>query len=538
MRISCPALVLSVVIAACGSDNRTFDGGPGDDARSDGGLVCQGAEQNCGGACVDITSDPRSCGACGTACTPGDLCCEGRCVKSASCAFAVLTVSPLRGNQSGGDYLTLKGSGFTPGMSLFIGDGRAPVLVIDAKTARAQTPPGTVGTYDITIANAQGSSTTRKAFDYIAGGVKLPWQKEPLQVVRAEIPGIAVMQDGRVLVAGGTTKPDFPDQGLNTAEIFTRGTGTNPNKVTPAKNAMSIKRWRNAAVTTLDGRVLVAGGSYCTMENCKLADLFDPATDTFAPAPTPMNEARGGSVYSSVRGVLMVDGRVMITSSDSMTSEIYDINANTFSTAPLVSIHRFGHQLLRLRDGRVMLLGGDGCGSGPCGASAQKEVEVFDIATNKWTAVAPLIVGRAMFTAHTLPDGRVMVFGGASISAGGVNAPLDSIEAFDPAQGVWTAMTYKLGVGRTWHASALVRDGTVLVMGGYTLQGSCAPTPTVDQVDPVKGTVVSFGMLPTPNTEWSAVTMLDGSVLGVGGGACGGMALPDLDFLPGETLPN
>jgi len=46
-------------------------------------------------------------------------------------------------------------------------------------------------------------------------------------------------------------------------------------------------------------------------------------------------------------------------------------------------------------------------------------------------------------------------------------------------------------------------------------------------------------VLPNANTEWVAVTLLDGSVLGVGGGACGtSMALPDIDFLPGAKGPN
>ena len=46
--------------------------------------------------------------------------------------------------------------------------------------------------------------------------------------------------------------------------------------------------------------------------------------------------------------------------------------------------------------------------------------------------------------------------------------------------------------------------------------------------------VQPFPMLLNTNTEWTAVTMLDGSVVGVGGGACGtSMALPDIDFLRG-----
>jgi hypothetical protein len=74
-------------------------------------------------------------------------------------------------------------------------------------------------------------------------------------------------------------------------------------------------------------------------------------------------------------------------------------------------------------------------------------------------------------------------------------------------------------------------------MGGYNVDGTCTPTNTVDQVDPVKNTVAPFGTLPHPNTEWTAVTLQDGSVLGVGGGACGTpLALPSLDFLPGKGI--
>jgi hypothetical protein len=48
----------------------------------------------------------------------------------------------------------------------------------------------------------------------------------------------------------------------------------------------------------------------------------------------------------------------------------------------------------------------------------------------------------------------------------------------------------------------------------------------------------SFAHLPNTNTGWTAVTLLHGSVLGVGGGACGTtMALPDIDFLAGAPIP-
>jgi hypothetical protein len=520
------AFFILTQFAACGGDSSGFDGGTDG---NNGDVTSCGGLQACGGKCVDTSNDVYNCGTCGNACAGGEVCCTGLCVKS-TCTFAVTGVSPKRGNQSGGDWVNLTGAGFTPDLSVYIGTGRAPTKVIDPTHALIQTPPGLVGTYDITITNSQGSAVTHQAFQYITAGMILPWQKKPMGNVRGEHPAIAVLQDGRVLIAGGTTVPDDVNSSLPTAELFQRT--QQADTVVPAAGPMQVPRWRDAATTMMDGRVLVAGGAACTNNACKTADLFDPTTNTFKPTGTLMSEDR-----TFVWSVLMVDGRVMITSAGSPTVEIYDPVKDSFSTLALPTIHQFGQRIVRLRDGRVMIMGGDGC-AGTC-TIAQNDVAIYDPATNKITAAKPMNTGRTQFTAHVLPDGRVMVFGGASISAGGVHAPLDSIEAYDPTNDTWTTQTYKLLIPRTWHASALVRDGTIIVMGGYTLDGSCGPTDKVDQVDPIAGTVVKFGTLPDPNTEWNALTMLDGSVLGVGGGACGtAQALPDLDFLPGAPGPN
>lgn len=519
-------------LAACGSGNPT--GGDGGTDSGTDALSCTGTEQACAGKCVDTSNDVFNCGSCGHACAGGDACCSSYCVKS-SCGFAVTSIKPNQGNQSGGDWVELGGAGFTPDTSVYIGTGRAPTLIIDSTHARIQTPPGPVGLDDITLVNSQGTSLTRGAFKYVSAGMVLPWQKKPMASVRGEHPGIAVLQDGRVLIAGGTTVPDHPEDALATAEIFQRS--SSGDTVVPASGPMAVTRWRDAATTMLDGRVLVVGGASddpagCVGTACTTADLFDPTTNTFKTSAKLLTENR-----TFAWSVLMVDGRVMITSDASATVDIYDPIADTFTSLALPGVHYFGQRIVRLRDGRIMIMGGDGCGTGTC-VIAQNTVDIYDPATGKFTAAKPMNQGRTQFTAHVLPDGRVMVFGGASSSAGGVNAPMNSIEAYDPTNDTWTTATYTLSVGRTWHASALVRDGTILVMGGYTQGGSCAPSDTVDQVDPIAGTVVSFGTLPDPNTEWNAVTMLDGSVLGVGGGACGGNALPDLDFLPGAPGPN
>ena len=44
-----------------------------------GGLTCQGTQQVCGNACIDVAVDARNCGACGRTCGTGQVCVAGMC---------------------------------------------------------------------------------------------------------------------------------------------------------------------------------------------------------------------------------------------------------------------------------------------------------------------------------------------------------------------------------------------------------------------------------------------------------------------------
>jgi hypothetical protein len=442
-------------------------------------------------------------------------------VEAASCGFALTQVSSMFGWQSGGDYLKLTGKGFAKGMRVYIGDGRAPVRVIDEENALILTPPGPEGDQDLRIELGAAKATLPKGFKYISAGLSDKWEQKPMQIVRGEDPALTVLQDGRVLIAGGTTVPDSTANAVATAEIYTRST----DSVEAAANEMGTPRWQDAAITLLDGRALVVGGAcYSNLTNCKgdpkKTDLFDPKTNTF----TPGNDLNVGRSY--VRLALLPDGRVLISSANTPDLELFDPDTGAFTLLPHSIGHVFG-VMLRLRDGRVLLAAGDG---------GNTAAELFDPDTNTLTSTGALTQGRSKLTAHTLPDGRVIFLGGASVSAGGITNPLTSIEFYDPATGTFTAAPYQMGTPRTWHASALLRDGKVLAMGGYTLPGQCGSlTDAVDQIDPVLGQVTTFPKTLNKNTEWGAVTLLDGSVLAVGGGACGtSLALPDIFFLAGK----
>ena len=65
------------------SDGDGLDAGPLDGGPIDAG--CAAPRRLCGGACVDVQTDPRHCGACGAACTTlGQACVAGKCACAAT----------------------------------------------------------------------------------------------------------------------------------------------------------------------------------------------------------------------------------------------------------------------------------------------------------------------------------------------------------------------------------------------------------------------------------------------------------------------
>jgi hypothetical protein len=504
---ACEGTGVKTKTCAAGACAPTCNAGLGDCNGPAPGNVDDGCE-------TSLLTDANNCGACGKACAVGQKCCNAGCQDTTSCALTATGVSPPAGWRNGGDFLTITGTGFAAGVKVLIDDGVAPAWAKDANTLIVQTPPHPDGVVDVKITVGGDTVVLKNGFSYKALGVSSPWQMKPMAKVRGELPGVTVMQDGRVLVVGGTTTPDSASLTLNTGEIYDRSSDT----VTAAGNTMSVARWRNSAVTLLTGKVIIAGGcGGCVGGNALSTDLYDPKTNLFS-AAAPTNAAR-----EVTRAVLMPDGRVFLAST-ATSVELYDPIKNTWKLVAHATSHVYGF-VVRLRDGRIMWGGGD---------SGNKTVEIFDPVTETFTATGSMSTGRSMLSAHTLPDGRVIVIGGASSSAGGVTVPQATMETWSPATGQWTLFPVNLTYARCWHASALIRDGSILVMGGYPTNGSCTPTAAVEQVDPIGGTVKPFASLGHANTEWNAVTMLDGSVLAVGGGACGqSSALPDLDFLPG-----
>ncbi len=265
-----------------------------------------------------------------------------------------------------------------------------------------------------------------------------------------------LLPNGTVLIAGGA--------GLNTAErydpaagTFTAITGSTMGSSRQGHTATLLTSGPNA------GKVLIAGG--CTNSPCSsftnTADLYNPTTNSFASAGT-MVTAR--ELHTAT---LLPNGNVLVAggsnSSGSLQSaQLYDSAAGAWSGTALTMVSvRTNHTATLLisgpNAGKVLIAGGFDSGT----AQAIKQAELFNPSDNSFTATPDMGTTRRFHTATLLPNGQVLVVGGATGSV----TPVASTELYDPATNTWIP-SFSMGTARWIHTATLLPNGQVLLAGG------------------------------------------------------------------------
>lgn len=227
-----------------------------------------------------------------------------------------------------------------------------------------------------------------------------------------------------------------------------------------ATGPMTSPRSMHTANLLDDGRVLIAGGvgaggsSSTTLDS---AELYDPVTRTFS-ATGSMATAR-----LAAASVLLRDGRVFVAGGEDKDGistaavELYNPATGTWALTSPLAIDRVNATATLLKNGKVLIVGGYQGNSDCCAVASS---ELYDPATGTFTYTGPLATGRRNHTATLLDDGRVLV-------AGGYNGTyLDAPEIYDPATGTFSA-TGSMGTPRRYPTATLLLNGKVLVAGGY-----------------------------------------------------------------------
>ena len=195
-------------------------------------------------------------------------------------------------------------------------------------------------------------------------------------------------------------------------------------------------------------------------------------------------------------GKVLVAGGVGDTGFSGLLSsaELYDPASETWSgTGSLATAREFQTATL-LPNGKVLVAGGAIDFDRNSSASA----ELYDPVSATWTGTGSLNTARYSDTTTLLPNGRVLVAGGFNGSDSG-GSILSGAELYDPATtGLWTA-TGPLGNARDSHTATLLPSGKVLVAGGAGSDGVSLSSALI--YDPATASWSNTGSLSTGRPE-------------------------------------
>ena len=253
-----------------------------------------------------------------------------------------------------------------------------------------------------------------------------------------------LLPDGRVLVAGGCSG----QRATASAETY----DVKANRWTRVGDMMQA-RCSHIAVPLPDGRVFVVGGGGGRLGDLASAEVFDPATSTFA-SLGPMHSNH----YLATR---LADGRVLLTGGQGdggeilKSAEIFDPETGHFQATGNMAIARVKHAAALLPDGRVLVIGGSD-------RRGYKErfgsTEVYDPQTGRFSP-GPALRSRR----HKFRDAVAVLPSGAVFVAGGAVRP----EIYDPAEHKFVPVRGMLSGPQMFATATALQTGEVLILGGY-----------------------------------------------------------------------
>ena len=263
-----------------------------------------------------------------------------------------------------------------------------------------------------------------------------------------------LLGNGKVVIAGGDNRYGTT---YSTAELYDPATGL----FTLVGNMMTTERSGHTATLLANGKVLLAGGASVGGSSSS-AEVFDPTTEEF----TPTGSMSVGRFFFTA--TLLNGGRVLVaggicddngrTGAGTSSAELFDPATNTFALTGSMSIERSSHAATLLTSGAVLVTGG----ATSDGAAAT--VELFNPVTGTFELTGSMLSPRELHTATRLVDGKVLVTGGVE-----GKVALSSAELFDPANGSFTPAG-NMETERSEHKATLSTNGQVLISGGINNQ--------------------------------------------------------------------
>jgi len=313
-----------------------------------------------------------------------------------------------------------------------------------------------------------------------------------------------LLNNGQVLIVGGTYRGTFVQYGLTSAELYNPATGT-----FTTTGSLNTGRYGHSATLLNNGKVLIAGG---TNNSTRLAsaELYDPTTGRFSSAGSL-------SCACGYNATLLPSGKVLFSAGFDgtnavTTAELYDPISGTFSATGSLQVARAGSSSTLLGTGKVLVAGGVYY----TGISPNQvphylaSSELYDPSSGTFSLTGSLHTARSSQTGTLLTNGNVLIAAGQNDGANG--GYLGSAELYNPATGKFT-VTGSLNTPRILHRAHLLSSGQVLIVAGNHF-GSIA---TAELYNPATGTFSNTASLNVPRQGHATALLTNGQVLAAGG---------------------
>ncbi|HEY0587010.1 MAG TPA: kelch repeat-containing protein [Pseudoduganella sp.] len=259
----------------------------------------------------------------------------------------------------------------------------------------------------------------------------------PMLMPRRSHAAVALL-DGRILVAGGmSTNGNY----TNTAEIFDPATGQ-----WSMTGAMNTTRADAAALLLNDGRVMLLDKRSNGLE----ADVFNPSTGLFTRTGPMVERAYDSGL------VVLPDGRVLkmgglASDGYSRNAELWDPATNQWSATGRMNEPRNTLQPVVLGNGTVLVAGGRREWS-------HSSTEIYDPASGQFSTSATMPTGFEPKSAKLLPSGDIVYTADWT----------RQLMRYQAATGTWNLTGPQRKISRD-NAVARLPDGRVLITGGAEL---------------------------------------------------------------------
>jgi len=320
-----------------------------------------------------------------------------------------------------------------------------------------------------------------------------------------------LLRTGKVLITGGKG----PVGGfLATAELYDPITGQ-----FSTTGSMHNVRAGHTATLLRNGQVLIDGGGLGDIPS----EIYNPASGTFTETGTPSIDRESGIA------TLLPDGRVLVAYGFSVSAsgaegppvgeaELFDPSTGTYTaTGGDNSCPREDLAATVLGNGQVLMTGGTNRYQGTGGTVAC--ASLYDPASGSIESIGSMTALREGHTSTLLSDGNVLIAGGLVIFENDAPQWHGSAEIYNPSSETFSA-TGAMTDSRFGHTATLLPNGEVLVAGGAnstTEVDNGGAIPWVDLYDPGDGTFTRTGSLKVPRAAHRSVFLGNGLTLAVGG---------------------